>query len=318
MYRRMTRRFWICLAVAAGPAGAQAQPATPVAFEVAAIRPAPPFTELVPKIQSGEAKVGLTVEGSRVEIGFVSLEDLAGMAYNLKQYQMQGPEWMSQERFDIQARIPDGVSKDKVPEMLQALLADRFKMTIHKEKRDQLVYALTVGKNGAKLTHAVAKPDETPAEPANSANGGAENGLFKVVQNGPNGVEVRSGTTRSTGGPDGIHLEIGRIAMPALAQLLSTYVDRPVIDMTDLAGEYQVPLDLSLEDTRRSTQRLIAQLGLQLPLRQPAGASPDEASSPAGGSVFTSVEKLGLKLVARKAPVEVIVIDHIERTPTGN
>jgi len=307
MYRRISRRLWIGLAVAAGSARAQAQPAAPVTFEVVAIRTAPPFTEMVPLLQSGKAKVGMTVEGSRVNIGFVSLADLAGMAYNVRPDQLQGPDWMSQQRFDIQARIPDGVSKDKVPEMLQALLADRFKATLHKEKKDQPVYALTVGKNGAKLTEAVAKPDADPA-----------NGLYKVVPNGPNGAEVRFGTTRSTAGPEGIHLEIGRITMPALAQSLSAYVDKPVVDMTGLTGEYQVPLDLSLEDTMRGTQRLLAQAGVQLPLQQLPGASPGEASTPAGGSVLTAVEKLGLKLVARKAPVEVIVIDHLERSPTGN
>jgi len=291
--------------------------AAPVVFEVAAIRTAPPITELFPLLQSGKAKVGMTVDGSRVNIGFVSLADLISMAYNVNPYQMQGPDWMSRQRFDIQARIPDGVSKDKVPDMLQALLADRFKMTMHKEKRDQPVYALTVGKNGPNLTEAVAKPDETRADPANSVNGGAEKGLFKVVH-GSNGVEVRSGTTRSTAGPDGVHLEIGRITMPALTQVLSAYVDRPVVDMTGLTGEYRAPLDLSLEDTMRGTQRLMAQAGVQLPMQQLPGVSPGEASTPAGGSVFTAVEKLGLKLVARKAPLEVIVIDHLERAPSEN
>ena len=147
MYRRITRRFGICLAVAAGVARSQAPPAGTVGFEVAAIRAAPPISELIQQMQSGKAKLGKTVEGSRLDIGFVSLADLVGMAYNVKPYQMQGPDWMSQQRFDIQARIPAGVSADKVPEMLQALLADRFKMTMHKEKKDQPVYALIIGKD---------------------------------------------------------------------------------------------------------------------------------------------------------------------------
>src|SRR5580700_8518208 len=110
MYRRIMRRLGICLAVAAGVVLAQAPP---VAFEVAVIRSAPPAMELIQQLQSGKAKVGMTVDGSRVDLGFVSLVDLVGMAYNVKPYQLQGPAWMSQQRFDIQARIPDGVSKDK-------------------------------------------------------------------------------------------------------------------------------------------------------------------------------------------------------------
>ena len=117
-------------------------------------------------------------------------------------------------------------------------------------------------------------------------------------------------------------MEINRITMPGLANALSSYVDRPVIDMTGLAGEYQVALDLSLEDlmlTAQRAQRQMAQLGLPLPVPQVPGVNPGEASSPGGGSsVFTAVDKLGLKLDARKAPVEAIVIDHLEKTPTEN
>jgi uncharacterized protein (TIGR03435 family) len=323
MYRRNIWRFGICLAVAAGVVLAQVPPAAPVAFEVAVIRAAPPAMELIKQLQSGKAKVGMTVDGSRVDIGFVSLADLVGMAYNVKPYQLQGPDWMSKQRFDIQAKIPEGVSKDKVPDMLQALLADRFKMTMHKDKKDQPIYALIVGKNGPKLTEAVAEPDKTLPDSANSVNGGTEMGQFKVTRGGQNGVTVQSGTTRASAGPNGARLETSSITIPALANALSNFVDRPVIDMTGLTGEYQVALDLSLEDLMLTTQRAqqqFAQLGLPpLPVQQLPGVNPGEASTPGGGSsVFTAVDKLGLKLDARKAPVEVIVIDHLEKTPTEN
>jgi uncharacterized protein (TIGR03435 family) len=321
--------FTVGLTLAARAALAQAPQAAPVAFEVAAIRAAPPITEVIQQIQSGKAKLGMTVDGSRVDIGFVSLADLAGMAYNVKPYQMQGPDWMSQQRFDIQAGIPDGVSKDRVPEMLRALLADRFKMTTHKEKKDLPVYALIAGKNGAKLTEAAAltqagaAPDKTLADSANSVNGDTEKGQFKFKVNGQNGVVMQSGTMRisSSGGTDGGHMEINRITMPGLANALSSYVDRPVIDMTGLTGEYQVALDLSLEDlmlAAQRAQRQMAQLGVLLPPQQLPGVNPGEASTPGGGSVFAAVGKLGLKLDARKGPVEVIVVDHLEKAPTEN
>jgi hypothetical protein len=79
------------------------------------------------------------------------------------------------------------------------------------------------------------------------------------------------------------------------------------------------PCPPSLEDARRSTQRTLAQLGLPpLPMTQLPGANPGEASTPGGASVFTAVDKLGLKLDSRKAPVDVLVIDHLEKTPTEN
>lgn len=324
MYTRTIREFVVYFAVAGGMALAQAPPAAPVAFEVAAIRPAPPATELIQQVQSGKAKLGMTVEGNRVDIGFVSLADLVGRAYNVKPYEVQGPDWMARQRFDIQAKIPDGVSKDQVPEMLQALLAERFGMTIHKEKRDQPIYALIVGKNGPKLTEAAAEPDQTPPDSANSANPGTGIGQFRFSGNAQSGIVMQSGTMRSSVsvGPDGSgRLELNRITVPALANVLANYVDRPVIDMTGLAGEYRVTLDISAEDMKLPAQRAqqqVAQLGLQLPAQQPPGVNPDGASAPAGGSVFTAVDRLGLKLDARKAPMEVIVIDHLEKTPTEN
>ncbi len=320
MYRLTIQRFAVGLALAAGTVLAQAPPASPLAFEVATVRAAPPMTaEVIQQIQSGKAKVGMTVDGSRVDIGFVSLADLAGMAYDVKPYQMQGPDWMSQQRFVIQAQIPDGVSKDKVPEMLRALLADRFKMTTHQEKKNLPVYALIVGKNGAKLTQA----DNTLADAANSVSGDPEKGQFKFKASGQNGVVMQSGTMRisSSGGPDGGYMEINRITMPALANALSNYVDRPVIDMTGLTGEYRLALDLSLEDlmlAAQRAQRQMAQLGLQIPTQQLPGANAGEASTPGGGSAFAAVDKLGLKLEARKAPVDTIVVDHLEKSPTEN
>jgi uncharacterized protein (TIGR03435 family) len=321
MYRRLARRFGICLLAAAGVGRAQVSPAAPVAFEVAAIRPSPPITELFQQIQSGKAKLGMNVDGSRVDIGFVSLADLVGLAYNLKPYQVQGPAWMSLQRFDIQAKIPEGVSKDKVSEMLQALLAERFKMTTHKEKKDQPVYALIVGKNGAKLIEAAPEPEKIPVNSTPGSNGAAQMGQFKFTANGQNGVVMQTGNVRTTAGPNGSHLEISRTTMPAFANLVSSYVDRPVIDMTGLPGEYQVALDLSPEDMRLAAQRaqqMLAQLGLPLPAQQPPGANSGDPSNPGGGSVSTALDKLGLKLDARKAPLDVMVIDHLEKNPTGN
>lgn len=317
MYRRFRLVFESCLAVATGVA--LAQTTTPVAFEVAVVRPAPPLTELVKQLQSGKAPAGTPVNGSRYDVEFMPLEDLVHTAFNVKPYQMDGPAWMREQRFDIHATIPDGVSKDRVPEMLQALFADRFGMTTHTEQRELPVYALIIGKNGTKLTPAAAVSEAAPEQ----GNVTGDQPRFKFSKNGQGGVVMQEGNMRisTTAGPDGNHVEVNRITMAAFADVLSNYVDTPVIDMTGLTGEYQVALDLSPDDLRRPAQRaqqMMAELGLPLPAQARPELSPGETSSPAGGSVFSSLEKLGLKLEARKAPVDVLVIDHLEKTPTEN
>jgi uncharacterized protein (TIGR03435 family) len=109
---------------------------TPPAFEVASIKPAPPITTIAAQIQSGKIHVGMTIDAARVDIGFMSLADLIRVAYRVKPYQISGPDWMREERFDIVAKLPDGASTDQVPEMLQALLAERFNLKVHRESKE--------------------------------------------------------------------------------------------------------------------------------------------------------------------------------------
>src|SRR2546429_365273 len=113
------------------------------AFEVASIRSAAPIQS---QITSGKMHVGMKVDAARVDIGYLSLADLLPLAFQVKPYQISGPSWMSTERFDIVATIPEGASKDQVPQMLQALLAERFKLTFHRESKERPIYALAVGK----------------------------------------------------------------------------------------------------------------------------------------------------------------------------
>src|SRR5690349_7805824 len=103
--------------VAAGAAMAQAPPAKPQ-FEVATIKLAPPLNPAM--VASGKLHVGMNVDASRVDIGFLSLNDLILLAYKIKQHQLTGPEWMKNQRYDILAKIPEGATKEQVPEMLQA------------------------------------------------------------------------------------------------------------------------------------------------------------------------------------------------------
>src|SRR5688572_23858746 len=115
-------------------------------FEVASIRP----TEGAGRLDAA-ATVGLRITGSQVRISGLSLKDYIGMAYNLEPPQVIAPEWTGQVRFDISANLPANGTREQIPQMLQALLADRFQLTVHKESRESPIYALTVSKDGLKL-----------------------------------------------------------------------------------------------------------------------------------------------------------------------
>ncbi len=330
MQKHLMRAFAVTAALAVGalsgalfgqaPAGQT--PDVAPAFEVATIRAAPSIQDLVQQIQSGKAKLGMSVDGARVDMGFSSLADLIRIAYRVKAYQVQGPEWMPQQRFEIQAKIPEGVSQDKLPEMLQALLAERFKLAIHRDKKELPIYALIVGKNGPKLTAASSEQDAPLPDSPGGLSIGTEKGQMKMVQDGKGGMVMQgggqTGTIKTSASANGVHLEMSKITLAALVDMLAPMVDRPVLDFTDLTGSYQIALDLPIEDMLILAQKQMATLGMQMP-GPPPGANPaDAASTPGGSAIFTAMEKLGLKLDSRKAPVETIVVDHLEKTPTEN
>ena len=285
-------------------------PAAPLAFDVASVKLG---TVDSAKILAGQQHIGLKVEGNRVDIGISSLSELIGMAYKVKYYQVQGPDWLSPtgQRFDILAKMPEGATKDQAPEMLQALLAERFKLTLHRTSKETQVYALVIGKNGLKMKETppdvpVAATEDGSAPPADTnmkVSGTQEKGM--TVTNTP------AGTQKVTMVDGVMHVEASKMPMSMLCEALSRYVDHPVVDMTQLKGNYQVALDISQEDIRN----VMRSVGAAMPAGA-AGAT-DTASEP-GSSILTSVQQLGLKLEARKMPLDMIVIDHLEKLPTEN
>ena len=106
--------------------------------------------------------------------------------------------------------------------------------------------------------------------------------------------------------------------MAALAQTLTPMLDRPVVDHTELKGAFTIALDLSLQDLMQVARASGAGAGLP-PMVAPAGLAPGiTASDPSGGSIFMSVQQLGLRLEKVKAPMETIVVDSVEKNPTDN
>src|ERR1035438_4785625 len=124
------------------------------AFEVASVKPSEPITPAM--VASGKLHAGMKIDGKRVDIGNASVMQLICRAYDVKSYQVSGPSWMQAagltgQRFDIVANLPEGATKEQVPQMLQGLLAERFKLAIHRDSKDQAVYAMVVAKGGAKI-----------------------------------------------------------------------------------------------------------------------------------------------------------------------
>src|SRR5436190_15284240 len=143
----------------AGVVSAQT-PAPKAQFEVATVEPAPPLNPQA--MAAGKMHVGMNIEGSRVDMGFMSLADLTQYAYKVKQHQVVMPDWAKNQRFDILAKMPEGATKEQVPEMVQALLTERFGLTFHKESREQNVYGLLVAKGGHKMKESATEPEAPP------------------------------------------------------------------------------------------------------------------------------------------------------------
>jgi len=297
----VTRTLIQCAAIIAlgFPGNAPAQ--TPPAFEVAVIKRSLPMAEAIPLLMQGKLKAGMNIDKARVDMGFVTLTDLIVRAYTLKPNQISGPDWLSMERFDIQAKLPDGAAEEQVPEMLRTLLADRFGMKIHTESRTLSVYALIVGKNGAKLQPSTLPPDPEPAKGLTTLTPSA--GGTVTASAGP------VGPTRMTMGPNGVQMVMLKAKISALADVLTSILGKPVVDRTGLTGYYQIALDIPQADV----QNVARALGMGGP-----AATVGAPTDPGGSSLFQTVEQFGLKLDSRKEQIETLVIDHIEKLPTAN
>ncbi len=254
----------------------------------------------------------MSIEESRVDIRYMPLDKLIVAAWRIKPYQLSGPDWMRTQRFDIAAKIADGDSRNQLPEMLQALLAERFKLAIHRQPKDQPVMALIVGKNGSKLQPAAADADTPPAaspadKPMYSGQGDA-----RILANGDIVVTGGDlGPIRLQMIPEGLRFDLPKITMAGLADLITPRLDHPVVDMTNLPGSYAFYYQVSFQP------------GGGAESARKAGGSAGELDNaprtdPTLDAMFAALDRSGLKLEARHAPVDTIFVDHLEKTPTAN
>jgi uncharacterized protein (TIGR03435 family) len=202
--------------------------------------------------------------------------------------------------------------------MLQTLLAERFKLTLHREKRDHAIYALVAGKNGPKLKPAEdsgplpadAPPPRNTAGPPPSGGGAFSQGPGPTLSKGPAGAPPK-GAMMMQMSPDGVHFKAPAATLSQLAESLSRFSERPVVDMTGITGKYDFDLLFSPE-----TMRGMRPGGLSGP--PPSSEAHPEGQDSAAGSIYDAVQQYGLKLEARKAPMEMLIIDHLEKSPTEN
>lgn len=239
---------------------------------VAAAAQEPAFDAASVKIHKGGGGTTREIQPGSIRYLNITLGEFIMMAYGVKRYQIDGPEWAvnnaSSDRYDIIARAAEGVSPNQIHRMLGPLLADRFGLRFHRETRELPVLALMVQKNGPKFA------------PGDGGDSGAA----------PDG----KGGMKFTNYP-----------MDAMAQLLSNFpaIGRPVIDRTGLPGKYT--FSANLLDTAAGAS--IADI------KKADGADP--MASP----VFANLQsQLGLRLESIKAPIDLIVIDRVEKTPSEN
>jgi uncharacterized protein (TIGR03435 family) len=211
---------------------------------------------------------------------------------------------MASERFDITAKLPAGGSPKDLRVMLQALLEDRFQIKMHRESKEFPVYGLVLEKGGLKMQES---PPDSPKETQ-----GERRSFDAATTSRPGGITVDYGNGAYFAFADN-KIEGRKMTAANLALTLSAFMDRPVVDMTDLKGKYDFVLELSPEDFRAMGIRAAMAAGIALP---PQAIQMAEAAS--GDSLSSALDKLGLKLESRKAPLEVIVIDHAEKTPSDN
>ena len=242
----------------------------------------------------------------RLTVKSATLRDLIRMSYHVRDFQITGgPAWINSDRYIIDATARGNPTTEEWLEttglMLQTFLRDRFKLRMKQETQELPVYDLTVAKGGLKLAQSEERSCTTFKWDRNSQPPGQSTtiscGAVELTNTRLNHTLDASGMSITRVG--------GNALVPSLTTFLSGELDRPVIDKSGLTGLF----DFHLEWSRLATARLLGRSAADDPSAN-ASASTD-ASSP---SLFTAVqEQLGLKLEPAKGPVEVFIIDHVEK-----
>jgi uncharacterized protein (TIGR03435 family) len=283
-------------------------------FDAASLKPLVPLAPPVLTAPSGEEiiseRVVRSTPGSSTSPGVVSpgrihyvatLKEFLANAYDVKELQVEGPVWMATERFVLDATMPPETTREQRLSMLKNLLADRFKLTTHRDTKELPMYSLVVAKNGPKMK-------ESPDVPVHTQSGADTSQPPSLATN------VR---TVTAGGRARITAQDE--TMQDLADHLTRQLDRPVKDETGMSRTYDFVLTFSsdgLSGTPNPAGTMPPTSSADGPPRSLSSDLPDAQEL---SDLFGAVQsQLGLKLEAKKGMVEVLVVDHCERMPTEN
>jgi uncharacterized protein (TIGR03435 family) len=265
------------------------------------LAPAPAFeVASVKTTRSRTDARGVRVQPGRLTIDGLTAREIVAFAYGipnpLRVSRIAGaPNWLDSDRFNILARADGTASSDRVRVMLRALLADRFHMVARSTTLEQPVYALTLARSDGSLGPRLRRTSDIDCARFWAARGGVLPPVPRdpkdvptcVIRAEPGLIVARARTM----------LDLVTVAFPRVVE------DRVVVDRTGLKGNYDVLLEWT-PDPKPFAAAADLPPGLPVPAPPSAG----------GPSIFTAIqEQLGLKLQSARAPVEVLLIDRIER-----
>jgi uncharacterized protein (TIGR03435 family) len=269
-------------------------------FDAASIKPSAP---------AGNGRILVRCDGgtgSSDPVSFtchnMSLSNLITNAYGLQPY--SAPAWLDAERFDINAKLPEGTPGEDFLLMQRNLLSQRFALVVHREKKEMFAYDLVVMKNGPKFKETIQpapSPKNPPSVPMQIKK---DQDGFPILPPGRPGMIMIPGRARWQA--------VGQ-TMEQLANMLSAQAGAPVRDATGLAGKFDFTPSWNPDGMRAKDGEALAALkpGIDSP-----AVGPDADTAP---TLFDAIQQqLGLRLEKKRSSVDILIVDHVEKTPTAN
>jgi uncharacterized protein (TIGR03435 family) len=233
------------------------------AFDVASVKVSQAGTEGGPR-----RRAGIQVSPGTVTMRNASLRTCIRWAYHVSEFQVLGPDWLDSERYEIAGKAARPATEDELRLMMQALLRERFKLTLHHQTKELGAYLLVPGKNGPKVHESTTEGDSS--------------------------IDINQRQ---------LTVSVQRTPVSQLVDMLSNVLRAPVIDMTGLKGRY----DLSLNVAKYAAD-----------MAAPGKSVESTPMDPMALVTTVLQAELGLKLEAKKMPLDVLVIDRAEKSPVEN
>jgi uncharacterized protein (TIGR03435 family) len=276
----VTRFVFLFIACAALARSQAADPSSPK-FEVASVKPSGPQS-----VRNREGGPG-SRDPTHYSFRSATLQDLIAEAWTVQYFQISSKSAVDKDRFDVIANVPEGSTRDQFRLMMRNLLAERFQLKTRIESKDFPAYELVIAKSGLRLKES-GGASESP-KPAAVQDG------FPTLPAGPGFVANFS----SSGAYPLIRMRAQQQPISAFARMLHVPGQEPIVDKTGLTGRYDFTLEYTMDAL---------------------GASHGgDVEPPPAAVIFTALqEQLGLQLVARKLPFDVVVVESFDRTPAGN